>query len=54
VVGFITGIPARRFLLLNRNMGEALMATTLARLGCPHVLIKNVTLKPRMLWSGSR
>jgi hypothetical protein len=38
VVGFITGIPARRVLLLNCNMGEALVANTLAQLSCPHVL----------------
>ena len=53
-VCFGTGIPVGRFSLVNRNMGEALVANALAQLSCPHVLINNVTLKPRMLWGGSR
>jgi len=53
-VCFVTGIAVGWFILVNRNMGEALVANALARLSCPHVLINNVTLKPRMLWGGSR
>jgi hypothetical protein len=43
-VCFATGIAVRRFILVNRNMGEALVVNTLAQLSCPHVLINNVTL----------
>jgi hypothetical protein len=53
-VVFGAGIAVGRFILVSRNTGEALVANTLAQLSCPHVLIKNVTLKPRMLWGGSR
>ncbi len=53
-VCFAIGIAAGRFILVKRNMGEALVANTLAQLNCPPVLINNVTLKPYMLWGGSR
>jgi restriction system protein len=43
-VCFATGIIVGRFILVNRNMGEALVAKALAQLSCPHVLINNVTL----------
>ena len=44
MVCFATGIAVGRFILVNRNMGEALVANTLAHLSCPYVLINNVTL----------
>lgn len=44
VVGLVVGFFAGRFLLVNRNIGEALVANTLSRLTIPHVLINNVTL----------
>ena len=53
-VCFAAGIVMGRSILVNRNMGEALVADTLAQLGCPHVLINNVTLTPRKLWGGLR
>ena len=53
-VCFATGIAVRRFILVNRNMGEALVANALAQLRFPHVLINNVTLRRRMPWGGSR
>ena len=43
-VGLLIGFAAGRFLLLNRNEGEALVASTLSQLSVPHVLINNVTL----------
>ena len=43
-VGLIIGTFVGRQLLLNKNMGEALVANTLSNLNCLHVLINNVTL----------
>ena len=43
-IGVAIGATAGRQLLLKRNMGEALVANTLSKLNCLHVLINNVTL----------
>jgi len=43
-VGLIIGVVVGRQLLLNRNMGEALVANRLANLKGLHALINNVTL----------
>lgn len=43
-VCFVTGIAVGRSILVSRNMGEALVANTLAQLSCPYVLLNNVTL----------
>ena len=43
-IGLAIGTAAGRHLLLKRNMGEALVANTLDKLHCLHVLINNVTL----------
>jgi hypothetical protein len=44
MVCFAIGIAIGRFILVNHNTGEALVANVLAQLTCPHVLINNVTL----------
>jgi hypothetical protein len=44
VVGVVIGIAARRFVLVPRNLGEAMVANELSRLTRPHVLLNNVTL----------
>ena len=43
-VGVVIGLAAGRFLLVPRNLGEAMVANTLSRLSRPHVLLNNVTL----------
>lgn len=43
-VGLVVGFLAGRSFLMNRNMGEALLANALSRLTFSHVLINNVTL----------
>ena len=43
-VGVVIGLAAGRFLLVPRNLGEAMVANELSRLGRPHVLLNNVTL----------
>jgi restriction system protein len=43
-IGLVIGAMAGRKLLLKQNMGEALVANTLEKLHCLHVLINNVTL----------
>jgi hypothetical protein len=42
--GLIVGVMVGRQLLLNKNMGEALVANVLEKLNGSHVLINNVTL----------
>ena len=42
--GLLMGFAAGRFLLVNRNRGEAMVANELSRFSRPHVLINNVTL----------
>ena len=44
IVGSAVGFFAGRFLLVNQNIGEALVANALSRLTIPQVLINNVTL----------
>ena len=43
-VGVVIGLAAGRFLLVNSNLGEAMVANELSRLSRPHVLLNNVTL----------
>jgi hypothetical protein len=43
-VGVVIGLAAGRFLLVPRNLGEAMVANELSRLSRPHVLLNNVTL----------
>ena len=45
LAGLIIGVQVGRSLLVKSNMGEALVADTLSRLGRPHVLLNNVTLQ---------
>jgi hypothetical protein len=42
--GLGIGLAAGRFLLVQRNLGEAMVANELSRLSRPHVLLNNVTL----------
>jgi hypothetical protein len=44
-VGVVIGLAAGRFLLVPRNLGEAMVANTLSQLSRPHVLLDNVTLR---------
>jgi hypothetical protein len=44
VVGLVVGVAAGWFLLVPRNLGEAMVANELSRLSRPHVLLNNVTL----------
>jgi hypothetical protein len=43
-IGLVIGLAAGRFLLVNGNRGEAMVANTLSRLSRPHILLNNVTL----------
>ncbi len=43
-MGFVVGFFAGRSFLVNRNMGEVLVANALLRIISSHVLINNVTL----------
>jgi hypothetical protein len=43
-VGLGIGLVVGRFLLVQSNRGEAMVANTLSGLRCPHVLLNNVTL----------
>ena len=45
VVALAVGFFAGRFALVNRNLGEALVANALSHLTIPHVLINNITLQ---------
>ena len=44
---FIIGVAVGRFLLVRRNMGEALVANALAQLSCHHVRVASATVRRR-------